>query len=82
MRERECHACKGARLKPVVLAVTIHGLTIMDICTLGVEDALDLFDTKLSLTEQEAFIASQILKEIKNSSDLRAIKGRKRIMSN
>ena len=65
MRERECHACKGARLKPVVLAVTIHGLTIMDICTLGVEDALDLFDTKLSLTEQEAFIASQILKEIK-----------------
>lgn len=65
MRERECHACKGARLKPVVLAVTIHGLNIMDICTLGVEDALDLFDTKLLLTEQEAFIASQILKEIK-----------------
>jgi len=49
----------------VVLAVTIHGLNIMDICTLGVEDALDLFDTKLLLTEQEAFIASQILKEIK-----------------
>jgi excinuclease ABC subunit A len=64
MRERECHACHGARLKPVVLAVTIHGLSIMDICTLGVEDALDLFENKLKLTEQEAFIAAQILKEI------------------
>jgi len=65
MRERECHACHGARLKPVVLAVTIHGLNIMDICTLGVEDALDLFEHKLKLSEQEAFIATQILKEIK-----------------
>lgn len=66
MRERECHACHGARLKPVVLAVTIHGLNIMDICTLGVEDALDLFETKLKLSEQEAFIATQILKEIQS----------------
>jgi len=65
MRERECHACHGARLKPVVLAVTIHGLSIMDICTLGVEDALDLFTNKLKLSDQEAFIATQILKEIK-----------------
>ncbi len=66
MRERECHACRGARLKPVVLAVTIHNLNIMDICTLGVEDALDLFENKLKLSEQEAFIATQILKEIKS----------------
>lgn len=64
MRTRECAACKGARLKPVVLAVTIHGLSIMDITSLGVEDALDLFANKLKLTEQEAFIAQQILKEI------------------
>lgn len=65
MRERECTACKGARLKPVVLAVTIHGLNIMDICSLGVDSALDLFDNQLKLTEQEAFIAQQILKEIR-----------------
>ncbi len=64
MRERECHACHGARLKPVVLAVTIHGLNIMDICQLGVEDALELFEATLNLNEQEAFIATQILKEI------------------
>lgn len=64
MRERQCHACKGARLKPVVLAVTVHGLNIMDICNLGVDDALDLFTTKLKLTDQELFIARQIMKEI------------------
>lgn len=66
MRNRECNACHGARLKPVVLAVTIHGLNIMDICTLGVEDALDLFENKLKLNEQEAFISTQILKEIQS----------------
>lgn len=66
MRERECHACHGARLKPVVLAVTIHDLNIMDVCSLGVEDALDLFENKLKLTEQETFIATQIMKEIKS----------------
>lgn len=64
MRERKCHACNGARLKPVVLAVTVHGLNIMDICSLGVDDALDLFHDKLKLTEQELVIARQIMKEI------------------
>ena len=64
MRERQCHACKGARLKPVVLAVTVHGLSIMDICNLGVDAALDLFKNQLKLTEQELVIAQQIMKEI------------------
>jgi excinuclease ABC subunit A len=66
MRERQCYTCKGARLKPVVLAVTIHGLNIMDICTLGVDAALDLFKNNLSLTDEEQFIATQIMKEIKS----------------
>jgi excinuclease ABC subunit A len=66
MRESKCRSCHGARLKPVVLAVTIHGLNIMDICTLSVEDALDLFKNTLKLDEQEAFIATQILKEIRS----------------
>ncbi len=65
MRERQCYTCKGARLKPVVLAVTIHGLSIMDICNLDVDNALDLFEHKLKLTDQEQFIATQIMKEIK-----------------
>lgn len=64
MRERKCHACNGARLKPVVLAVTVHGLSIMDICDLGVDAALDLFENNLKLTDNELFIARQIFKEI------------------
>ena len=66
MRERECTACHGARLKPVVLAVTVHGLNIMDVSSLSIEDALDMFENKLKLTDKEAFIATQILKEIKS----------------
>lgn len=64
MRERECHACHGARLKPVVLAVTIHDMNIMDICHLSVDEALQLFVHDFKLTETEAFIATQIMKEI------------------
>ena len=66
MRERDCYACKGARLKPVVLAVTVHELNIVDVCDLSVDDALDLFDNKLQLTEQEITIARLIVKEIKS----------------
>jgi excinuclease ABC subunit A len=63
MRERKCHACGGARLKPVVLAVTVQGLSIMDICGLGIDAALDLFN-HMKLSDQEQFIAHQIFKEI------------------
>jgi len=64
MRERDCHACNGKRLKPEVLAVTIHGLNIMDICDLGVDEALELFQKTLKLDEREAVIAQQIMREI------------------
>lgn len=66
MRERECYVCKGARLKPVVLAVTIHGFNIMDICSLDIDNALDLFKNTLKLDEKEQFISNQIIKEIVN----------------
>jgi len=52
MREHECYVCKGARLKPVVLAVTIHDLNIMDICNLDIDNALDYFSTPLKLDER------------------------------
>lgn len=64
MRERECTVCHGARLKPVVQAVTFKDLSIVDICNLGVDDALDLFKNKIELNEQENIIAQQIFKEI------------------
>lgn len=64
MRERECNVCHGARLKPVVLAVTIDGLNINDVTSLCVSDALDLFANKLILSEREQLIANMITKEI------------------
>jgi excinuclease ABC subunit A len=64
MRERPCHACKGARLKPEALGVTIQNLNIMDVCGLSVADSFELFDKGLKFTEQELFIAKQILREI------------------
>lgn len=64
MRERKCHECKGARLKPSVLAVTIEGLNIMDICDLSVESALKTFRDDFKLTGDSALIGRQIFKEI------------------
>lgn len=64
MRERHCFSCKGARLKPAVLAVTVQGLNITEICDLDVDNALDLFKNKLALTEREMEIARLIVKEI------------------
>ena len=63
MRERKCTTCQGARLKPVVLAVTVNGLSIMDMCNLDVANALDLF-SKLKFSESEMHIVRLILKEI------------------
>ncbi|HUD07196.1 MAG TPA: excinuclease ABC subunit UvrA [Candidatus Saccharimonadales bacterium] len=64
MRERPCNTCHGRRLKPEVLAVTIHDKSIMDICEMSVDDGL-IFFNKLKLSPKEEFIAKQILKEIK-----------------
>ncbi|MBA3758422.1 excinuclease ABC subunit UvrA [Candidatus Saccharibacteria bacterium] len=63
MRERPCHVCHGRRLRPEVLAVTVAGKSIMDICELSIDDANQLFDT-IKLTAKEQKIAAQIFKEI------------------
>ena len=64
MRERKCHACQGARLKPVVLAVTINDLSIVDISRLSVVEAIELFTHNFKLDDNQQMIAQQILKEI------------------
>jgi excinuclease ABC subunit A len=64
MIEKPCHACGGKRLKPEVLAVTVTGRSIMDICELSVEDAVKLFET-FALTQKEKDIAAQVIKEIR-----------------
>lgn len=68
MRERECMECHGARLKPVVRAITVHDLSIVDICNLSIEDARDIF-AKIDWTEQEKMIGKQIFKEINSRLD-------------
>ncbi len=65
MRERICQTCHGARLKPVVLAITIHDLNIMDMCAMDVDQTLKVLNSDLHLTENEELIAAPILKEIK-----------------
>ncbi len=64
MQERPCHECKGRRLKPEILAVTVAERSIMDICELSIDDALELFKG-FNLTAKEMHIALNIFKEIK-----------------
>ena len=65
MRVRECQTCHGARLKPAVLAVTIHDLNIVDMCNLDVDATLEVLNQDLEFTEEEHQIADPILKEIR-----------------
>lgn len=63
MRERPCAVCKGRRLKPEVLAITVNNLSIMDICDLSIDDAIETFKS-IKLNEKEKQIAEQVFKEI------------------
>ncbi len=63
MRETPCPACKGTRLKPEVLAVTLGGKSIAQICELSIADCA-LFLKKISLNPREKKIAERVLKEV------------------
>ncbi len=65
MRVHECQTCHGARLKPAVLAVTVHGLNIVDMCNLDVDATLEVLKHDLEFSESEKVIAEPILKEIR-----------------
>ncbi len=63
MIEKPCPSCKGKRLKPTSLGVTINNHNIIQVTDFSIRKALEFF-THLELTEKEAFIAKQVLKEI------------------
>jgi excinuclease ABC subunit A len=63
MVEKPCYACKGLRLKPEVLAITVSGSSIMDICQLSIDDAFAFFKD-LKLSDKDMHIARMILKEV------------------
>ena len=64
MTQCPCPACKGRRLRPEALAVTVGGLSIMEATELPVDRELEFFNA-LTLTETQQLIAAQILKEIR-----------------
>ncbi|KJL38118.1 excinuclease ABC subunit A [Microbacterium terrae] len=64
LREVPCPVCDGARLKPEVLAVQVHGHSIADASRLSLGEAREYF-AHLTLTDREATIAAQVLREIR-----------------
>jgi excinuclease ABC subunit A len=63
MRETPCPVCKGTRLKPEVLAVTLGSKNIAEICNLSIAECAE-FLKKLSLNAREKQIAERVLKEV------------------
>ena len=65
MSETPCPSCRGRRLKPTALAVTVGGMDIATFTDLSVVKALAFIDG-LRLSDKDRMIAQQILKEIRS----------------
>ncbi|WP_295722348.1 excinuclease ABC subunit UvrA [uncultured Methanobrevibacter sp.] len=63
MSDRKCSVCDGRRLRPEVLAVTVGGMNIAEVCEMSIKDSYNFFQN-LELTDREEYIASEVLKEI------------------
>lgn len=63
MRDVPCAACGGARLKPEVLAVTVAGRSIAEVCAMSVGECAELL-AGVELTDRQRLIAERVLKEI------------------
>ena len=63
MRETPCPVCKGARLKPEVLAVTIGDKSIAQVCELSIDECAS-FLKQIKLNKRESQIAERVLKEV------------------
>ena len=63
MREVPCTACKGARLKPSSLAVTINDKSISEVCEMPIADSAQVLE-KLVLSDRDKMSAERVTKEI------------------
>ena len=63
MRDVPCQACGGARLKPEVLAVTVGGRSIAEVCALSVGECAQML-SEMTLTDRQKLIVERVLKEI------------------
>ncbi len=68
LREVPCPASNGARLRPEVLAVKVHGKSIHDVAVMSLAQAHSFFDS-LKLNKRESTIAAQVLREIRARLD-------------
>ena len=64
MSRQPCTSCRGARLRPESLACTVGGLSIVDLTRLSIARAREFLET-IKLNEQEARIAREVVKEIR-----------------
>jgi excinuclease ABC subunit A len=64
MREIPCRACKGQRLKPESLAVTVGGVNIAELTSKSIRDTLQFVES-MELSDRERMIAERLLKEIR-----------------
>ncbi len=65
MNTTECGACRGKRLRPELLAVTVGGKNISEFCDMSVAEAIEFLDT-MELSEMHRKIASEVIKEIRS----------------
>ncbi|MEV0533451.1 excinuclease ABC subunit UvrA [Kitasatospora sp. NPDC050463] len=63
MREVPCPTCRGTRLKPVVLAVTVEGRSIADVSAMSISDCSDFLGA-MKLNARDKQIAERVLKEV------------------
>ncbi len=63
MSRQVCTECRGARLKPEILACTVHGQSIVDVCRMTIRQASE-FVNGLPLSDMERRIAADVIKEI------------------
>ena len=63
MSDNPCPKCKGARLKPEALAVTVGGKNINELCKFSIKEELE-FINNVELSEKNKLISAQIVKEI------------------
>jgi excinuclease ABC subunit A len=67
MNTRSCPTCQGKRLKPESLAVTVDGMSIVDVTSLSIADVAGWVDRLPALfSEREQLIARQVLKELRS----------------
>lgn len=63
IREESCSSCHGARLRPEMLAVTVGGKSIYEVCCMSCRESLAFFQ-ELELTERQQLIGHAIVKEV------------------